>query len=548
MSIKKYYATADTTITNAFKEDLQTRGTGSNMGLSDSLETFTIYNQVNYMVSNGTVTTGSQAEAARILIKFDADDIKTDYDAATVPSGSNFYLRLYNAKHPFTLPENYTLEVFPLTRSFTEGHGLDMENYSDDAEANWVFANIDTITLQGTFSSVTGSGVTGSGTAFTTQLGTAKKLKIQISASSEYETFTISSIESDTLLTVASTPENTLSGSTAMLTDGAWLVNGAMSDVTSSLGTVSFDDGDEDLLLDITSHVYTWRDSSSNHKGLLITFPTSSLSETRSYYTKKFFARGTEYYYKQPTIEARWNDSVLDDSGQTYKISTRLSNDDNTNNLYLYNWYNGALQNISGNPQVVLKLYSDSTRSTELSGSTNIETITSASTGIYKAQVRVDTDATTIYTKWYSGSTTYHEGSLTVKTRPFPNDFNEPEYVISMPNLKSSYTRSEATRLRVYTRSKDWSPTIYTVASTNIENQIVTKAYYKVVRLVDDIEAISYGTGSIKYTKLSYDISGSYFDLDMSLFESGYAYGLKFIFDINGKYREQPETFKFRVD
>jgi len=548
MPIKKYYSTADTTITNAYKEDLQTRGTGSNMGLSDSLETFTIYNQVNYSASGNTVTTGAQTEAARILIKFDAATVKSDYDAATVPSASNFYLRLYNAKHPMTLPKNYSLEVYPLTRSFTEGHGLDMEDYSDEAEANWVFANTDSITLQGTFSSITGSGVTGSGTAFTTQLGTAKKLKIQIDGSSEYETFTISSIESATLLTIASTASNTLSASTAMLTDGAWLVNGAMSDVNTVLGTVSFADGDEDLLLDITSHVNTWRDSASNHKGLLITFPTSSLDETRSYYTKKFFARGTEYYYKQPTIEARWNDSVLDDSGQTYKISTRLSNDDNTNNLYLYNWYNGALQNISGNPQVVLKLYSDSTRSTELSGSTNIETITSASTGIYKAQVRVDTDATTIYTKWYSGSTTYHEDSLTVSARPFKNDYNEPEYIISMPNLKSSYTTDEATRLRLYTRLKDWSPTIYTVASKDIENQIVTKAYYKVIRLVDDVEAIGYGTGSVKYTKLSYDISGSYFDLDMSLFESGYAYGLKFVFDINGKYREQPETFKFRVD
>ena len=59
MSIKKYYATADTTITNAYKEDLQTRGTGSNMGLSDSLEVFTIYNQVSYSASASTALTKS---------------------------------------------------------------------------------------------------------------------------------------------------------------------------------------------------------------------------------------------------------------------------------------------------------------------------------------------------------------------------------------------------------------------------------------------------------------------------------------------------------
>tara|TARA_Y100000034_G_scaffold119669_1_gene161692 strand:+ start:41 stop:1474 length:1434 start_codon:yes stop_codon:yes gene_type:complete len=477
MPIKKYYATSDTTITNAFKEDLQTRATGSNMGLSDSLEAFTIYNQVNYLVTGSSVVTGSQYESARILIKFNASDVKDDYDASTTPSASNYYLRLHNAKHPLTLPKDYTLELYDLTKTFTEGHGLDMETYKDEADSNWMNAS----------------------------------------------------------------------------SSDAWTASGAMSDVGTRLGTASFADGDEDLLIDITSHVRGWRDDASSHKGFIITFPTSSLSNVRSYYTKKFFARGTEYFFNQPSIEARWDDSVSDDRGKVYKISNRLSNSDNTNNLYLYNWYNGTLQNIDGTPHMRIRLYSDSSRTVELSGSTytgssGLGQVTTSSAGIFTVPVRIDTDATTIYTKWYSGATTYHEDSLAVKTRTFPNDYNEPEYIISMPNLKAGYSRDEDTRLRLYTRLKDWSPTIYTVASKDIENQIVTKAYYRVVRLVDDLEVISYGTGSLKYTKLSYDVSGSYFDLDMSLFESGYSYGVKYVFDINGKYREQPETFKFRVD
>ena len=49
---------------------------------------------------------------------------------------------------------------------------------------------------------------------------------------------------------------------------------------------------------------------------------------------------------------------------------------------------------------------------------------------------------------------------------------------------------------------------------------------------------------------LSYDISGSYFDLDMSLLESGYAYGIKFAFYDNRtqSWREQDQSFKFRVE
>ena len=38
MAIKRYFAEADNTITNAYKEDMVTRGTGSNMGQSDILE------------------------------------------------------------------------------------------------------------------------------------------------------------------------------------------------------------------------------------------------------------------------------------------------------------------------------------------------------------------------------------------------------------------------------------------------------------------------------------------------------------------------------
>ncbi len=45
MAIKRYFANADNTITNAFQENLTIRGTGSNMGQADILETFSIYAQ-----------------------------------------------------------------------------------------------------------------------------------------------------------------------------------------------------------------------------------------------------------------------------------------------------------------------------------------------------------------------------------------------------------------------------------------------------------------------------------------------------------------------
>ena len=65
--------------------------------------------------------------------------------------------------------------------------------------------------------------------------------------------------------------------------------------------------------------------------------------------------------------------------------------------------------------------------------------------------------------------------------------------------------------------------------------------------MTDDTIAIPYGTGSDNHTKLSYDKDGNYFDLDMTLLESGYAYGIRLAYYLQGQYREQSEVFKFRV-
>ena len=67
------------------------------------------------------------------------------------------------------------------------------------------------------------------------------------------------------------------------------------------------------------------------------------------------------------------------------------------------------------------------------------------------------------------------------------------------------------------------------------------------MRVVDDFTVIDYGSGSDKHTKLSYDENGPYFDFDMSILETGWAYRIEFMYKINGEMRQQPEAFKFRV-
>ena len=86
------------------------------------------------------------------------------------------------------------------------------------------------------------------------------------------------------------------------------------------------------------------------------------------------------------------------------------------------------------------------------------------------------------------------------------------------------------------------------MSSNEAPVDLVEDVYYKVYRVNDDLEVISYGTGSDNHTRLSFDASGSYFDLDMSLLEVDNVYAVKFVYYLNSQYVEQSETFKFRVE
>ena len=68
---------------------------------------------------------------------------------------------------------------------------------------------------------------------------------------------------------------------------------------------------------------------------------------TQSYYTKKFFARGSEFFFKKPVIEARWNSARKDDRGNFYYSSSLAPALENLNTIYLYNYVRGQLKNMS---------------------------------------------------------------------------------------------------------------------------------------------------------------------------------------------------------
>lgn len=313
------------------------------------------------------------------------------------------------------------------------------------------------------------------------------------------------------------------------------------------VGSQYFTEGTENLEVDVTSLVEQQIGGAIGAYGFGV-FLTSSLeAATTSYYTKKFFASGSEYFFYRPVLEARWNSAVQDDSNNFYMSSSLADSESNRNTLYLYNLIKGQLKNIPSiaTGSIYLTVHT-------ASGAPAIQpTVTGGwvSTGIYSASIVYTGSATTIYPVWFSGSTQFHTGSaIAVKTFDSSNSFTTNDYYLKITNLKTNYTTSENPSFRLYTRQRNWQPTVYTVANVNPETITVEKIYYKIFRLVDNYEVIPYGTGSQQETLLSYDKDGNYFNLDISMLEPGYSYGIKFIININdGEYKEQSEVFKFRV-
>ena len=286
-----------------------------------------------------------------------------------------------------------------------------------------------------------------------------------------------------------------------------------------------------------------------------------------SYYTKRFFSRSSEFFFKVPAIEARWDSRTEDQRGYFFYSSSLAPAIDNLNTIYLYNYVRGQLTNIPavGTGGILVSIYSGSATDAAPSGSklalsaggdvagagnTNV-TGGYVSTGIYSASFSFTGSTTlkTVYDVWHSGSVEYNTGSIKPKTLASPNWNTYEQYVSKITNLKPRYVKDEEARFRVFTRLKNFSPTIYTVASNEIEREIIPSASFEIIRMVDEKTVINNSTGSTtNHTYLSYDKSGSYFDLDMSLLEPGYMYGVKLSYDVAGQWRDQEETFKFRVE
>ena len=603
MAIKRWVIEADTTITNAFKENLTDTGALGNAGAADVLEVFSLHGQ---SVASGDAS----KEVARILIRPDVLSIRTDIEDEAVPAPNagtapKYYLKLFNAPHPEALPMNFSIKAYKIKEAWEEGNGVDMSNYSDIGAANWtnksdtpskqatglitVINNPTTdfvIKIDGEETSVTpGASANDTATEISNALGASGKVTPSAAVDNAV---TITAITPGTIGNFVFSVTSTTG---SVITDGFYMTGGddytPWDDTMGTdlgpfeelglIGTVSFTEGTEDIVLDVTDYVKDaiWDDINSQlldtsavvNNGIILKIALENTP--KSFYTKKFFARTTEFFFKRPVVEARWDSSFKDSRGKFYAKKPYMSN--NIQTVYLYNMVGGVLSDLNLDGfDLFFSLYSTSTFVDDEGASTvvaldvpgpddvNFVQAEKVSTGVYRAQAAVDTSEDTLYERWYVSTNGVDDivevqSSAISVNQPQPKlTVKSEQYVFSITNLKPSYTRAEKPRFRLYSRLKDWSPTIYTVANKAIENKIVDNVYYQISRVTDDEVVVDYGIGTSgknhDHTLLSYDKDGNYFDIDMSMLQSGYMYGIKFATQVNGEIVEHEKAFKFRVD
>lgn len=480
MSIIKFTATKDNTITNAFKAGNRVRGTSGNMGASDILEVFSIYARA----------TTSSVEQSRILIEFPIDDIIGSRSAGQIPaSGSvKFRLKMFNARHSDTTPDNFSISVFPISSSWSEGSGLDMENYSDLDASNWISSSV----------------------------------------------------------------------------GSAWSTEGGDYITGSYTKQVFFDTGLENLDIDVSDIVESWiKESLGNHGFLLKLSGSAESGETKnSFYTKRFFGRNSEFILQRPVIEAQFDNSIKDDRNNIQKSSSLSDQDGNKNTIYYFNRVRGNLKDIPNTgSNLLVQLYGALTSSANAltaSGpdvSNNFITASKHSTGVYKAEFEYSDNESKIYDVWQitssvsNGYIHIHTGSaINVVSSSYLYNTSQ-DYILNITNLKSSYIKDEKANFRIYTRNKNWSQNIYSKATNSAPVDNIRELYYKITRVSDNFNVVSYSTSSaVEYSRVSYDVSGSFFDLDMSILEPNYLYEISFLCKKDENYTEQKERFRFRVD
>ncbi len=315
-----------------------------------------------------------------------------------------------------------------------------------------------------------------------------------------------------------------------------WTVPGASG--SGPIVSAHFDTGHENLDVDVTPIVRQWLSGNIANNGFLIRMSSSLEADSEDYYVKMFHARSTHFPDKRPFLEARWDDTLRDDRNNFFF--------DTTGSLFLNRTVRGELQNVP-----TVGTGSVNVRITDASGTIGSFSGSWYSTGRYVVQFAIPSGnlSGSVFSDIWTDSSgrVLMSGTFPIAGNLNQQDVQTKRYFVSVFNLKDVYDVDERPRVDMFVRPSDYNPARVLTASLGANGTVVTKGYYKIVNDSTEDVVVPFGTGSLEYTRLSYDQKGNFFNLNMKSFVPGNIYRLVFLLDIDGQRQYVDQGFKFRV-
>lgn len=477
-----FKADKDTYITNQVING--SRAENANVGAAGSLNLFKLYGHTTMDATGSLVTADSSGsrpniELTRLLIHYDIDDLRDLVAAGKIDPGNSSFnatVKLFDVYGGQPTPSNFTVALYPLSRSFDEGLGRDVVYCSDRDTSNFL----------------TGSRAQGP-------------------------------------WLMSGCLSGGLPGTVDYITASSLILNG-----TSLKSVQTFTTGEEDLEIDVTTIVSATLAGLLPDNGFRISFDSSIENDHYTYFVKRFASRTAFNESKHPRLIVKFDDSIQDDV-----LSLELDSPSYLF-LYNYvrqapaNLTSGSASTpITGSNCLILKLM------TEISGGWHTLSFTGsqhtrgifAVTGVYSASVTLPSTDTTLMTKlaqsgtikltpvWGSldGTLSYLTGSAIYAYAPSRGAqvIDDKKFTVTVHGLKPDYFSDEEPVFR--TNVFDVTSQTIRFSRLPVEHPgvVVRDVHYQVRDSVSGIIEIPFDT-TYNSTRLSSDANGMYFKLDMT--------------------------------
>jgi len=465
-------ANKDTYITNKYINGVP--AVSGNVGIAGTLDLFKLYGVT--VVVSGSVRT-PKTELSRALLHFDLDPLRTLVNDGRVDvSHSSFkcFLSLKDVYGGQPTPNDFTLDVFPLSASFAEGIGKDVVYYSDIDKCNFLSASSEA--MWG------GEGCT---------------------------------------LACFST------GSGDYITSSVTIPNTKISQ--------TFVTGTEDLLIDVTNIVSATIKRDLPDQGFRLSFNSTIESNTKTYFVKRFASRHAYDESKHPKIIVKFDDSILDDTSNLYLDSPISSSLFLYNYVHgqLTNLISGTT-NLTGSNNILLELQTEITGTGKYSlyftGSQHKFGSNFAS-GIYSASIILPfTNANIKRSYELSGSVTFTPiwtsldrtvtfitGSNVVAKAPDRISYrlNPRRYNVNVTGITNDYSQDEEVTMRVYIFDENDPQIIAKRLPVEIPSISLRNAHYAIRNVATNEYVVPFDT-TYNSTKISSDSKGMYFNFHTS--------------------------------